>query len=243
MPNLPLDHPEPFAATLGVMLYPSADEDEQRKARAFASQYLAEPLRRFDEAGFQLPYASLVRVAMDSGYPLNDLDERWRGGVAIGELFKTLYVLAKDDPKKASWENAIRIYELSAIRAGVPASRSSLWKTKTRYISVAALWGAWQIREGRFGSCPEREFDGFDDFQFFLAEAEVLRDFGQRWRPPRAKSVPPLPRDVWRVPRHWKPPLGQSPWSTGSPPNITLPEDLVTGLKPAGRPAKAAKPV
>jgi hypothetical protein len=27
MPILPLDHPDPFAATLGVMLYPGADDD------------------------------------------------------------------------------------------------------------------------------------------------------------------------------------------------------------------------
>ena len=34
MPILPLDHPEPFAAVLGVMLYPGTDEDDRRKARA-----------------------------------------------------------------------------------------------------------------------------------------------------------------------------------------------------------------
>jgi hypothetical protein len=30
MPILPLDHPDPFAATLGVMLYPGADDDPPR---------------------------------------------------------------------------------------------------------------------------------------------------------------------------------------------------------------------
>jgi hypothetical protein len=35
MPILPLDHPEPFAATLGVMLYP--DEADTPKARAYAA--------------------------------------------------------------------------------------------------------------------------------------------------------------------------------------------------------------
>jgi hypothetical protein len=37
MPILPLDYPEPFAATLGVMLYPATDEADARKARAFAA--------------------------------------------------------------------------------------------------------------------------------------------------------------------------------------------------------------
>ena len=36
MPILPFDYPEPFAATLGVMLYPEMDEDERGKARAFS---------------------------------------------------------------------------------------------------------------------------------------------------------------------------------------------------------------
>ena len=41
MPILPLDYPEPFAATLGVMLYPGTEEADRPKARAYASQYLA----------------------------------------------------------------------------------------------------------------------------------------------------------------------------------------------------------
>jgi hypothetical protein len=50
MPILPLDHPEPFAATLGVMLYPGTDNDDPLKARAFAAQWLATPVRRYEEA-------------------------------------------------------------------------------------------------------------------------------------------------------------------------------------------------
>ena len=33
MPALPLDHPEPFAATLGVMLYPVTDEVDPPNGR------------------------------------------------------------------------------------------------------------------------------------------------------------------------------------------------------------------
>jgi hypothetical protein len=47
MPILPLDHPEPRAATLGVMLYPGEDKADQKCARAYAAQFLAEPLRLF----------------------------------------------------------------------------------------------------------------------------------------------------------------------------------------------------
>ena len=51
MPILPLDYPEPFAAILGVMLYPGTDDDDRRKARAFSANWLAEPFRRFCEVG------------------------------------------------------------------------------------------------------------------------------------------------------------------------------------------------
>jgi hypothetical protein len=54
MPFLPLDHPEPFSATIGVMLYPAIEE--ATKARAFAAQFLAEPIPRLREAGHRLSY-------------------------------------------------------------------------------------------------------------------------------------------------------------------------------------------
>src|SRR5882724_10458462 len=108
MPILPLNHPEPFAATLGVMLYPGTDEADRQKAAAFAAHYLAEPLRRFHEAGGALRYEELSRIASDSGARLDDLESRWWDGTATGELFKTLFALANADPRLASWENAIK---------------------------------------------------------------------------------------------------------------------------------------
>ena len=54
------------------------------------------------------------------------------------------------------------------------------------------------LREYQFITSPGVAYDGCDDFHCFLTEAEILRDFGQRWRPRRAKSDPLLPSDVWR---------------------------------------------
>jgi hypothetical protein len=73
MPVLPLEHFEPFAATLGVMLYPGLDEDDQRKARAFAAQWLAIPVRRLYEAGHTMPNDALARIVMDGGTLLTDV--------------------------------------------------------------------------------------------------------------------------------------------------------------------------
>jgi hypothetical protein len=145
MPILPLDHPEPFAATLGVMLYPATDEEDPPKARAFAAQVLAEPVRRLREA---LSYEALARIVIDAGQRLTDLDKRWWDGSAVGEVFKILLILAHTHPKLASWDNAIEYAEMIAARDKVKGSRANLWKARKRFLSVAHLWG-----------CPFRKSD------------------------------------------------------------------------------------
>lgn len=236
---LPLDHPEPFAATLGVMLYPGADEMERRQARAYAAQYLAEPIRRLHEAGGNLSYDALLRVASDAGQRLDDLDKWWWDGTATGQMFKILFALANTDETLASWENAVRITEKTAASHRVSGSRSALWAARSRFLSVAHLWGAWCIREGKFEPRPEVGYDGYADFQSFLTEAEILRHWGQSWRPGRAKAEPPLPAEVWRVPDDWTPPERREDWPpTGMIPNLTVPTDLLADLRPPGRPRK-----
>jgi hypothetical protein len=87
------------------MLYPAIDE--VAKARVFAAQFLAEPIRRLRETGYALSYEALERIVMDAGQPLRDLDVRWWGASATGEAFKTLFALANTDSNLASWSNAI----------------------------------------------------------------------------------------------------------------------------------------
>ena len=48
---LPLDHSEPYFATLGVMLYPAVDDADPPKARAYVAQVLARAFRRFRGTG------------------------------------------------------------------------------------------------------------------------------------------------------------------------------------------------
>jgi hypothetical protein len=69
---LPLDHSEPYFATLGVMLYPAVDDADPPKARAYVAQVLARAFSRFREAGGSPPYDVLAPVLMDAGEPLND---------------------------------------------------------------------------------------------------------------------------------------------------------------------------
>ena len=114
-------------------------------------------------------------------------------------------------------------------------SRSLQWEARHRFLSVAHLWAARAIREATFDTRPER---GHADFQLFLAEAEILRDFGQTWRSARAKSEPLLPLDIWKVPENWKPAIRHPEIAKITV--LTLPEDLLSTLKPAGRPRKAS---
>jgi hypothetical protein len=241
MPILPLDHPEPFAATLGVMLYPGTDNDEPLKARACAADWLAEPIRRCHEAGHKISYEALLRIAMDGRHQLlEDLDHRWWGGTATGELVKALFALSQTNAALTSWNNAIRIAELTATSANASGSRSAYWDVRRRFLSVAHLWGAWSIRGGMFGAHPDVGYDGYADLQSFLTEAEILCRWGQTWRPPRKNNKPLLPAGVWHVPENWEPPVRQPGWpDTGKLPVLRLPEDLLAKLRPAGRPRRA----
>jgi hypothetical protein len=248
MPILPLDHPEPFAATLGVMLYPRTDEADAAKARAFASQWLATPLERFHAAGYRLAYEQLAQISESAGEPLTDLAQRWWGGTATGELVKAYFALSCTDfdlgrtnRPLASWNNAVRVVELAASRARARGSRTSFWEAKAYFQTVAHLWGAWSIREGKFEERPEVRYDGYAEFQSFLTEAEILRDWGQNLRLRREGATPALPAEVWRVPDDWRPLPRQPDWpETGRIPYLALPADLLASLNPAGRPRKHA---
>jgi hypothetical protein len=239
MPVLPLDHPEPFAATLGVMLYPGTDEAERRKAGAFTTHYLAEPLRRLQASGAVIPYNDLSRIAIAGGQQLTDLKDRWWRGSATGELFKTVFALANTDPKLASWTNAVKIVERISKSDQERAGRSFLWDKKKGHVGVAHLWAAWSIRGRTFEARPEVGYDLTDDFQSFLTEAEILRAWGQKQIPARAKGEPLLPADIWHVPEGWRPPKRRPGWpDTGQVPKLTLSAELVAGFRPAGRPRR-----
>ena len=237
---LPLDHPEPFAATLGVMLHPGESEADRKKAAAFAAHYLAEPIRRFREAGGMLTHEELFRLASDAGARLDDLESRWFDATATGELFKLLFALFNTAPRLASWGNAIKLAQPIAAKHGASNSRAKLQSARARFLSVAHLWGAWCIRDRRLASQLEVGYDGWHDFQFFLAEAEILRNWGQSWRPPRRKAKTPLPAEVWHVPDRWVPPESEPSWPpTGKVPVLTVPAELLTQLRRSGRPRKA----
>jgi hypothetical protein len=214
MPILPLDHPEPFAATLGVMLYPGEDEAERRKAGAFASFALAGPIAKFVEDGGEISRDTLLKIVTNAGERLTDLEKRWRDGRWAGDLYRGLFYLSWEYPKLASSENVIRLAEIEATRAGSPGSRSNFKAAQSQFKTVSHLWAAWMMRGGKFVHDPDTGYTGWIDFQSFLAESEVLRDWGQYWKPDYANAKTPLPDEVWRVPEDWQPPDQREGWPT-----------------------------
>jgi hypothetical protein len=177
------------------MLYPGEDEEDRRRASAYASQSLAEPLRQFHEAGGTLTYEALAQIHADAGVHLDDPEARYRDGTATSELFKTFFALANTDPSLASWKNAAKLVRANALKHDVSASRSLLHEIRRRYRTVTHLWAAWCIR-GRTIRCdPDVGYEGWH--QYFLAEAEALLEWGRAWRPQRAKAEPPLSGEAW----------------------------------------------
>jgi len=234
---LAADAPEPFAAVLATMLYPNDGEAAQRAA--FAAQYLAEPIRRYGESDGALPYDVLLRLVKDCGARLTDLDQRWQEGAVVGELFKVLFALANGHPGRASWEHAARIVEGVWAAAGVRRARTSIMAAKQRLLRVAHLWGAFSIRDRAFRARPEVDYTYVDDFESFLAEAEILRNWGQCWQADVAKAKPPLPAEVWGMPATWAPPSRKPGWPmTGMVPEIVLTREMLSSPGRRGRPRR-----
>lgn len=244
MPYLPLDHPEPLAAILGVMHYPGTDDASRAKARALAAKFLlAQPLRELLESGGELPQETLTEIALDSGIPIEDWRERHFAGTATGEILKVYFALHGTDPRLASWANAQRIAELTSRDHKTPGSQATLYQLRVPMMTVAHLWAAWSLREGRWTTVPEAGYEGWHDVQSFIAEAEALRVWGQTWCPDREKAEPPIPPDAWETPRDWAPLRRQPGWPrTGGVPDLYIDAELIrrAGIRRAGRPRKSS---
>jgi hypothetical protein len=120
MPILPVDHPEPLAATLGVMLYP--DPAENGSARAFAAQFLAEPIRRLARSGHSVSEEVVQMVIADLRGPFDgllspdDIGKRILAGTATGEMVKAYFTLAMSHTPLASWNHATQLNEEVKLR-------------------------------------------------------------------------------------------------------------------------------
>lgn len=234
MPILPLTDPEPFMATLGVMLYPGEDAAERSKSKAFAAQAMAEPLRQAIANGHDVRKEVLQKYATEGGEVLDDLRKRWKKGIWIGNLMKAWFALACSHPELASWSNVAIIGEkVAGANTGVLSTFKSFKKS---HGSVGHLWAAWVIRGEQLKPDEKVGYDALSDFQSFLAESEILRDWGQNWKHSAANSPHPLPKNSWQVPDDWQLEETKPGWpQRGCIPYLSLPSHLLTGLAVSGR--------
>ncbi len=99
--------------------------------------------------------------------------------------------------------------------------------------TVAHLWGAWSIREGKFTAKPEMDDSGWMEYQAFLTQAEILRDWGQNWKQGYSKAKPPLHCEVWQAPDYWQPPVQRDDWPLfGAIPHMAVDPIFLEDLKP-----------
>lgn len=239
MPILPLDHSEPFAATLGTMLYPGTDETERRKAGTYTSGYLAGPIGEYVRRGGQLSAGQLQQIIVDGGERIDDLDDRWLQGELAGHILRILFLLYHEDAQRTSWNSATAIVARIASQNRIRASRSTLYKYRDRFMTVAHLWAAWVMRGHSLGQDLPDNIDAATDFQIFLAEAETIRNWGQEFVPAYKGAKPFLPDEVWQPPEWWKPPEAATwPRPVGSVLVNKLSEKDLQLVKPAGRPRR-----
>ncbi|MEM6414541.1 MAG: hypothetical protein AAF720_07780 [Pseudomonadota bacterium] len=212
MPILHIDHIEPFAAILGVMLYPEITGEDPKKARAFTSQYLAQPLKEYRSSGDELSKQALFEIETCSDYPLTDIDKRWWYAQMASEQFKIYFALYHTDEALAPWGNATKILESQLAKNRLKGLETTIKSAQRQFSRIAHLWAAFSLREWKFSTLPDTSYGAAMSFLFFLFEAEKLRDWEQHRRLIADKSKPPLGDDVWRMPPGWRPPEKELGW-------------------------------
>lgn|GEM_PF-1630205 len=241
MPTLPLNHSDPLAATLATMHYPIAGEEAQRQT---LTDCLAEIIAAHRQSSQAIAYDQLMGRAISRvGDDLADLGERVFEVTAVGEVVKTLFVLAWNNGRAASWANA---YATASRHAGPivkrQASTAYLKVLCGRFKSVAHLCAALCMRDWKFEPKPLVGYGLIEDFHSFLAEAEWIRRWGLHWSRPTPAASPPFAGvDMWQPPVFWCPLPRKTGWPrSGGVADLVLDPTLTGRLKVPGPPRKRA---
>lgn len=241
VPTLPIDHPDPFAATLATIHYPAAAEQAQRQTLIDCLMPLIAVHRQSSQTiVFDQLMGHATRIV---GGDLADLGERVFEVTAVGEVAKTLLVLSWRQGRAASWANA---YAIASRHAGpIVKRRASIAYLKMqcgRFKTVAHLCAALCLRELKFEPEPLVGYGLDEDFHSFLAEAEWVRYWGLYWNRPTPKASPPFAgTDMWEPPAFWRPLPRKTGWPlTGGMADLGLDPSMTGRLKVPGPPRKRA---
>jgi hypothetical protein len=206
---------------LGVMLFPLREDEPKR--RAYIARRWCGFYPRYVEAkaGPLVPssvHLSVMEAVAAAPLDKAEIEAREQQGIIAGELLKMIYMIARTNPKLATWRRAIKLisWHIEEVNAPkTPKSRASLLVARDRFFSVAHLWAAWCLRDRKFYCDPEAGYSFADDFQVFLAEAMALAQWATTFTPDRAKAttiIRPDKVDLWRVPPEWSPPSHREGW-------------------------------
>jgi hypothetical protein len=137
------------------------------------------------------------------------LDRRFKG-LAAGEQLRVLFAIAQTEPKRASWNSAVRLVQWQTKK-----SRAYLYDARSLFLPVIHLWGAFILRDQRVYADQLRGYDALDDLHIFITEAMALLQWSLHFRLPRNKAEPTLNRqtvDFWTPPPLWSPPIPRPEW-------------------------------
>lgn len=240
MPILPIDHPEPFAATLGIMLYPSEKPPDPQKADTFTGAYLVGPLKEFRRRGLDLRPEAEAIITPETGASIKDWPTRWRHGIAAGEVYRRYISLAAQTPKFASLNRARELHELEHAYQVNLIQKNNLKIICRIFRPVMHLWAALPDLQHRIAATQEDNYSVA--FEQFLLDAHALLVTGQQWRHKRNAAKPLLDAKRWRFPDGWKSPLAGPGWPEQVlVPGLTLDESSLQGFRTAGRPLASPK--
>lgn len=198
VPTLPLNYPDPLAATLAIMHYPNEGEEAQRKTLTDCLAQIIPVHRQSYQAVF---YDQLMGHATSIvGGDLADLGERVFEVTAVGQVVKTLFVLGWNQGRAASWANA---YATASRHAGPivkrRASSANLKLQCGRFKSVAHLCAALCLRDLKFVPEPLVGYGLGEDFHSFMAESEWIRCWGLNWNRPTPAAGGARTRAEWLI--------------------------------------------
>lgn len=239
MPVLPLDHPEPFAAILGIMLYPGQGQEQRRNADTFTRYYLAEPLAEYERKGHRLSPEQKPVVRPTPSQPPKDWVTVWRRGQAAGEVCRLYMSLAAQHHPVASINSARKIYERETREHPKAIRKNNLRIACRDFRPVMHLWAALpDLLERSCGAAlSNRNF--LLQFDRFLLDAHAILKSGQNWRQKRNKAEPLFGAGCWTFPKNWQPRARTIGWPGAvMVPARGLNSGQISDLKPSARPRK-----
>lgn len=222
---------EGLVGTFAAMLYP----DDEALREAFTAKALCEMTARCavnNGKDVAVPPEVLLAALQAEENPFRAAEAltragkfvgRWYEGTVAGAQVEMVWALAHHAPQQASRRKAVYLMEIQATKDKRPGTKSQFGDIWSQYQPVAHLWAAFNTRRHRFRRIDEVGYTAWKDFEAFITEAEIYREWGENhYAPPKQKKRTPLldPALTWKPPPNWV-----LTWhmSLGWPPPPTVP--------------------